>query len=337
MRFEVRNERLYPVQITLQMRQPGASAANSPTEKLTFTPQDCETWLQAKRIARVSAAMVEELDNHLTTTHLNTEQYAVAAYRNLRRNPLRHLLFPHLKEAVSSTAPRPICATHAYAHAANLFYDVLTEYVEYFFDQHMDEITAHWYEVHIFSQDLVQHSAPDFLCRFLQRSVADRPAQARGWFSPEERMDVNVPRFVVNGVPRAVQPVTHSDIALSSDIENMKQVCRYTIYHSTFKHTWANARQYDDGGELAYNGLGLRYGNNGVFAPESDPSIAPPPDRATEQLWISCMLSRSVYGFVMRNEDRDINPVFVDMLDRRRAEFAAVGLDIDTIQSRTNI
>src|SRR5690606_31331374 len=113
--------------------------------------------------------------------------------------------------------------------------------------------------------------------------------------------------------------------------------CRYTIHHATFKHTWANARQYDDGGEIGYNALGVRYGKNGVFGPESDHDIAPPPDRATELLWISCMLSRSVYGYITRNEDRDIHPAFVDLLERYREDFAALDVDIDTIQSRTNI
>ncbi len=379
MRFEVHNERMFPVQITLHMRQPGATEANAPTEKLTFRPQDGDRWLQAKRIARVSGALVAELDNHLVTTHLNTEQYAIAAYRNLRKNPLRYLLFPHLKEVVlidhsadsfllgptgyvtrasaltdESSGLRirqvmgtldwknwrplkPVCEAHTYAKAANLFWKVLGEYVDEFFEQHADAIADHWYEVHMFSQELVEHSAPDFLCRFLGSTVAGRPAADRSWFTTEERMDLSVPRYVVNGVPRAVQPVTLSDISNAADIENMKQVCRYAIFHATFKHTWANARQYDDGGEILYNCLGLRYGENGVFGPESDESIAPPPDRATELLWISCMLSRAVYGYITRNEDRDIDPAFVDLLERHREEFAAIGLDIDSIQSRTNI
>lgn len=379
MRFEVRDERLYPVQITLHLREPGVTAPNAPTQRLTFTPDDGERWMQAKRIARVSAAMVAELDNHLTTTHLNTEQYAIAAYRNLRKNPLRFLLFPHLKEVVLinhsgndflmgergyfTTASaltlesvklrirqvmgtldwknwrpiQPICETHSYAKAANLFWDALSEYVDDFFEQYAEEIAEHWYEVHMFSRDLVEHSPPDFLCRFLTGAVAGRPAEARRWFTTDERMDVDIPRYVVNGVPRAVQPVTQSDVPASSDIENMKQVCRYTIYHATFKHTWANARQYVDGGEILYNCLGLRYGENGLFVPESDHSVAPPPDRASQLLWISYMLSRSVYGHIMRNEDHDINPAFLETLEERRAEFAAVGLDIDTIQSRTNI
>jgi hypothetical protein len=39
----------------------------------------------------------------------------------------------------------------------------------------------------------------------------------------------------------------------------------------------------------------------------------------------------------MRNEDNDINPALLELLEERREDFASVGLDIDTIQSRTNI
>jgi len=379
MRFEVREGKLYPVRITLWLRKPGVTEPNALTEKLTFTPEDGERWMQAKRIARVSAAVVGEMDNHLATTHLNTEQYAIAAYRNLRKNPIRYLLFPHIKEVVlidhradsfllgptgfvtRATALtgeafqqriaqvlgtldwknwrpiQPICEAHSYAKVANLFWEVLTEFVDDFFEEHAEEIADYWYEVHLFSQDLVEHSVPDFLCRYLSAAVGGRPEQARSWFTPEERMDLSIPRYVVNGVPRAVRPVTLSNLPMPGDIEDMKQVCRDVIYHATFKHTWANARQYDDVGEIVYNSLGIRYGENGPFGPESDSSIAPPPDIATEQLRIGRMLSTSVYGYITRNEDNDIHPAFIDLLQRRRGEFEALGFDIDTIQSRTNI
>jgi CRP-like cAMP-binding protein len=379
MRFEVRDGKLYPVRITLAIRKPGVTEPNASTEKLTFTPADGERWMQAKRIARVSAAAASEMDNHFATTHVNVEQYAVAAYRNLRKNPVRTLLFPHIKDVVlinhssnsfllgptgfvtratALTAEswlerilqvlgtldwknwrpiQPICETHRYARIANLFWDVLSEYVDEFFDQHSEEIAGHWFEVHAFSQDLVEHSVPDFLCRYLEGAARGRPPEARAWFTADERMDLDVPRWVVDGVPRAVQPVTLSNTPTAADLDNLKQVCRYVVFHATFKHTWANALQYDDGGEILYNGLGLRYGDEGVFVPESDHSVAPPPDQASEQLWISRMLSFAVYGYITKNEDRDIHPAFIEALNRRRKDFEALGFDIASIQSRTNI
>jgi len=92
-----------------------------------------------------------------------------------------------------------------------------------------------------------------------------------------------------------------------------------------------------DGGELLYSGICLRHGANGVLSPEEDHSIAPPPDLATDQLWFAWMLSSTNYGFITRNEDHDIHPQFVRLLQQKRAVFEAVGFDINTIQSRVNI
>ncbi|MCB0036053.1 MAG: hypothetical protein KDE51_18610, partial [Anaerolineales bacterium] len=112
---------------------------------------------------------------------------------------------------------------------------------------------------------------------------------------------------------------------------------RYIIMHATLMHDWPNAKQYEGGGEIAYMSLGLRYGNNGPFAPETDESIAPSPLIASEQLFISYMLSHGGYGFVIKNESRDINPDFIRLLRQRADKFAALGLDINKIQSRINI
>ena len=219
--FELRDGRVYPVEIGLQFRQRGHTEPNSPQEPMQrFTPADGDRWLQAKRVARVSAALHAELDVHLCQTHLNTEQYALAAYRNLRLSPVRYLLHPHLKEvilinreanqrllgengyitrATAFTAeslnqrirqsvgmldwkhwqPRRILSEHhQYARAAHLFWDVLTEYVHWFFEEHREAIVEHWYEVYRFSRDLVSHSAPfscAATCAARRRLIAGQP------------------------------------------------------------------------------------------------------------------------------------------------------------------
>ncbi len=382
--FELRDGLPFPVEIALQFRQRGHTEANAPQDApLHFKPDDGPRWEQAKRVARVSAALFAELDVHFAQTHLNTEQYAIPVYRNLRANPLRYLLHPHVKEVViinheantwllgetgyitQSTAftaasiqkrvrqtvgtldwknwqpRRALSPRHQYALAANLFWEVLTEYVDWFFDEHRPRIEEHWYEVRRFSDDLVSHSVPFFLCGFLRGcSEVDPVSGAKkpgDWFQPDERIDFSVPRAVVGGEEKAIQPVTRSDVCDHEGWENMKQLCRYVIFHATFMHTWSNSRQYDDGGELTYNGLGLRYGDRGVLVPETDHSIAPPPALATKQLWFAWLLSQTGYGYIMKNEEHDVHPKLVELLRRRKAEFAAIGIDINTIQSRTNI
>lgn len=381
--LELRGEKLYPVKIQLQFRRRGdLSAQPRMEEPLLFTPQDGERWLQAKRVARVSAALSAEMDMHLGQTHLNVEQYAVAAYRNFRKSPLRFLLLPHLKEVVlinqeadrwllgkdgyvtrgtALTADawgkrlrqtlgmldwknwrprRVISPSHHYARAAHLFWEVITEFVESFFAENETGIRDHWYEVHRFSRDLVEHSVPFFLCEFLRRKLLPDgkfDPQANTWFDTSERMDLTLPRPEVEGQPVAVQPVTLSDESDDDGMENMKQVARYAIFHATFFHSWPNSRQLDDCGELLYNGLGLRHGDHGVLAPESDHSIAPPPHHASEQLWFASALTKTEFGFIMTNEERDVHPKFIELLRARRSEFADLGVDIYRIQSRVNI
>lgn len=379
MRFGPAGDGITPTEIILHVREPGATAPHAPTRRVVARPGDGDRWSQAKRIARTSAALIAELDQHLVSTHLNLEQYAIPAYRHLRRNPIRLLLIPHLRDVALSNRTadslllgpagflvrgtalteeglrqrirdvlgtldwkawrpqRPVCAAHTAAHAGQLFWSVLTEYVDEFLAQHADAIAEHWTEIRRFSDDLVAHSAPAFVCGFLRATVEGRPPEARPWFTTEERMDLAAPRPHVAGVPQAVHPVTQDDAPRPDDWAALAQLCRYVIHHATFKHTWANRQQYDDGGELRYATLGLRYGPDGIFGPESDDAMLPPPAEASESLWIAYMLSHAVYGLIMRNEDRDVHPALREQLARRRHEFAAVGVNIDSFQSRTNI
>jgi hypothetical protein len=102
-------------------------------------------------------------------------------------------------------------------------------------------------------------------------------------------------------------------------------------------HWWSNSKQYDEGGELRFNGLGLKYGDNGIFTTEDDDSVLPPPEDATMQLWISYMLSNTNFGFILKNEEKDIHPQFIELLKKYKEEFEALGVDISLIPSRTNI
>ena len=123
------------------------------------------------------------------------------------------------------------------------------------------------------------------------------------------------------------------------DWQNLRDACAYAIFQATFGHTWANSKQYDDIGEVLYACLGLRYGDSreGVLGAESDLSIAPSPEHATQMMWWSNMLSRTSYGFIMANEDGDISPQFLAALEAKRQNFADFGLSIDDLQSRINI
>jgi hypothetical protein len=73
------------------------------------------------------------------------------------------------------------------------------------------------------------------------------------------------------------------------------------------------------------------------LAPESDNDIAPDLTRSTQMLWFTNFLSRTEYGFITRNEERDLDPLLIRLLEEQREEFKALEVDIDAIKSRTNI
>ena len=89
-----------PLPVSIKLTGQLNAIDKEPWQEHFFTPAMEPGWTYAKRIARVNGAFCTEVDEHFAGTHLNTEQYAIAAYRNLRLNPVACLLLPHLKEVV---------------------------------------------------------------------------------------------------------------------------------------------------------------------------------------------------------------------------------------------
>lgn len=242
---------------------------------------------------------------------------------------------------------QPISEAHTYAKASNLFWDIVFEFVSDFIDHpdNKDQILAHWFEIYCFSQDLVNHSVPFFLCNYLQQALLDGKGKIKGgsdWYNQDHRMDLNDDRPEVDGIKKAVSKITDKmdgEEVTDEDLNHLKQACTYMIYQATFGHTWSNSKQYDDIGEVLYCSLGIRFGDgpDGVMGPESDHSIAPDLTRSTQMMWWSNMLSRTGYGFIMADEDKDVPPDLRKSLEKHRQAFADLDLDIDIIQSRTNI
>jgi hypothetical protein len=354
-----------------------------PWQTHSFTPADGELWLAAKRLARVCGAVTAEVDEHFAGTHVNTEQYAIAAYRNFRKSPISFLLFPHVKEValINATADKtivggylpvatalteqgleqriydalgsqnwkgwkpmtPVCKRHNYAHAENLFWKLTGDFIDWFFITYKDEIIREWCEVYNFSQNLVNHSAAVFGSSYdfsheprEEKRLEERIKYANLVYSYDRRNSTEY----INGDLKVISPITkESTFKFEEDFVNLKEACRYIIMMATFSHTWINEHQCDDLGEILYNCGGLRFGEKkiGVMAPELDLSIAPDLTRATQMLWFTNLLSRTEYGFITQNEEHDIHPYFIELLLKHKAEFEKYGVDVEAIESRTNI
>ncbi len=212
-RFTVRPDGL-PIPVEIRLTGPLNSINKDPWQERILTPQNGDDWLHAKRVVRVNGAFTTELDEHFTGTHLDTEQYAIAAYRNLRLNPISTLLLPHLKEVVlinhsankillkdfiphvTALTPaglnqrtrdvlgvqdwknwrpmKPINETHTSAQAEDLFWETTYSYVSEFIDANINEIKKYWFEVYRFSEDLINHSVPVFLSDLDMDSLSEK-------------------------------------------------------------------------------------------------------------------------------------------------------------------
>lgn len=376
-----------PTPVEIRLVGPLNAYNRDPWQTRVFTPEDGDNWQHAKRIARVNGGLCTEVDEHFAGTHTNTEQYAVAAYRNLRMSPMATLLFPHLKEVTlinhsadkillqdyipkasaltnngllarckdtmgmldwkSWECPKPLSDAHTSAKAENLFWKLTEDYVRWFITNNLDEIKKYWFEVYCFSEDLVNHSVPVFLSDVdwskLSEQEQQRFKQMKEYLSGQFSFDFSLPRENRNGVLRAVSPITLSKTFPEYDadnaINNLVKASTYMIFVATYLHTWANEHQYQDIGEVLYNCLGLRFGNkeSGVLAPESDLSIAPDLTRSTQMMWFSNLLSRTEYGFITKDEEKDINPYYSNLLLAHKDEFLSYGVNVEEIESRTNI
>lgn len=240
----------------------------------------------------------------------------------------------------------PISPAHDVAATDLLFWQITKSYVEDFIDSNLEEIKKYWLEIYCFSQDLLKHSVPVFLSNVdLEKMSPNQLKQAMDrleYYQFKYGFNPSLDRDYINGELKAVSPITKSknpNEVSAEDIKNLKESCIYMIFVATYLHTWINEHQYDELGELLYNCVGLRFGDgeDGVMAPESDLRIAPDLKNATEILWFVNLLSRTEFGFITRNEEGDVNPAFSELLLSKKEEFLHLGVEVENIESRTNI
>lgn len=372
--FELEGGKLLPTAITVQSRYPDSYPPHSRLkDPVTYTPKDWAKWLQAKRIFRTNSFFAAEMIEHYVKAHLQMEQYTIAAFRNLRKNPVRLILSPHIKSLVNINQradevlvsptiglvttngplvpasvvqickesmatydwkgwkPRqPICESHTFAKITNLYWQVLTEYIDAFFEDYQEEIVKEWGEIHRLSDDIIEHS------------VAYQPSQPCGssldndydWYDYNELDKPDIPRTTVNGKVKATRPITNSDQPSAEDIQNLKEFCRYVVFIITLWHSWVNDSQADEGGEIFYNSLALR---NGSFGNENDPNIAPNILESTNLIYMVNVLTAIKYGYILKNEDDDIPEKFRTTLASYKQKFADLGYDVGNIRALINV
>lgn len=369
--FELKEGKLVVTAITVQSRYPNSFAPYSALkDPVTYTPADGDKWLQAKRIFRTNSFFAAEMTEHYIKAHLQMEQYTIATFRNLRKNPVRLLLYPHVKSLVNINQradevlvsptvglvttngpltpasvvqvckeqmasfdwkgwqPRqPLCESHTFAKIANLYWQVLTEAIDNFFQSNQEDIIAEWAEIHRLSDDIIEHSVA-------YQSLPEIKDDEYEWYDRHELDKPEIPRVTVNGAVKATRPITTTDQPSASDLDNLKEFVRYVIFHITFWHSWVNDAQADEGGEIFYNSLALR---GGSFGNEDDPAIAPNTLESTNLIYMVNVLTAIKYGYILKNEDDDVVLELRTALARYKKEFADCGYDIANIRALINV
>jgi lipoxygenase len=365
--FRLKDGALSLESIVVTKRVAGAASADAAYEEpVTYTSAD-PAWKGVKRLFRVNYFLFGEITTHLSATHLNVEQYIVPIRRNVHRSPVARLLNPHFygtvavnlganglliapqglipqTAAVTPTSvgviaqrsfteynwagwsPRqPLCEAHRYAHLANLYWEFIGDYVSDFFKANDDEIREHWPEIHRMSQELVAHAAsyePQDASLYYDGAEINTPDKEH-----PERGELG---------PSAVSAITTSDTADAPGVANLLQVCRYLLYITTFQHSWVNDTQYDIGGEVRFATLGVSGDLTDAAVLEGPLEEQVRPYDALQHPFYTYMLTKTRYGYLMRNEDDDVPLALRQRLADRQADFKALGLDVRYIRSRIN-
>jgi lipoxygenase/macrophage migration inhibitory factor (MIF) len=358
-RFRSDGAVLTPVDIAI-----GVNTEDDPAKFTTFTPADAAKWLFAKRLIRAHHHnVIAQFQGHLAFTHFNLEQYAIAFMRCIRQNPIRGLLFPFLREVMAINAKgrdtlvggqditgliepmqktsltawitdsigrqdwkgwkprRPLCAAHNYAHCADVYWTILTSIVDDYFEKHLRGIEQRWGEILNFSNALVANSVP-----FVEQGL-EEPTWSGNWYCMNEISERG------RAGQKALHPVTlvvsHPE---NQDLDNLKQLCKYVIFHSTFFHSWTHAYMMTDLGELRYSGM-VR---NGGLGPESDDTLIAPPLHMMYALGSTATLSGMNCGYMVLNEEGDASALLIEKITAAKQQFAAWEFDISHLCSRLN-
>ena len=357
--------KLSVTEVSLQYRQhqpgkdslPPVGEGSTVGEWKTYRTGDAD-FEEALKEFRIAYMVAGETDMHLGAGHLNVEQYAVAAFRNLHDTPLANLLFPFLREVVlinhegngiifgdTGVIPGISALTPAGVEKrlkeeiGGLNWKDYSPRSPLSNDHHFAHIANRYWDIlGEFVDDFFEnnndgirgswHAVRKFSHDLVSHAYPYRPAQDAEhdvWADTNEIGTPDAPRQVIDGVLRAVSPVAKSAQPNAEEMQNLKEVCRYAIFMASFWHSWCNDHQPDDGGEIAYAALGRR-----------DDKVAEIED-ASRQLFLVHVLAESKHGLILDNENGDIPQGFLNRMRAALPFFAAHEYDGELMRSMINI
>lgn len=234
------------------------------TEKQEYKPADTE-WEQAKKIFRTAELVYHESRCHLGRTHINIDQYAMALYRNVVNNPVKKLLEPHLegvlninqrggtniigfKDIDGSNVDGMIPFTSAISlEGLNILLKEEISGLTYRNWSPREDTIPDYVENNYFDRAAI--TMWNILNEYVADFFAENQAAIQEYWSEIEGMSEDLSSHSI------LKPELGTlDIKTMDDL---KQLCVYVIYTSSFYHSWVNMKQYEDGGDVEFGAMGL--------------------------------------------------------------------------------
>ncbi|WP_019502935.1 lipoxygenase family protein [Pseudanabaena sp. PCC 6802] len=320
-RFVLRGHSLYAHSIQYVLRE-GNNISNAP---ITNSPGDAD-WEWAKRLFRSAEFLFQETQAHLARTHLNVEQYAMAYYRNVKNNKIAELLEPHFEGLlnINKLGANIIFGDEGVIPQSST---ISTTDVEKLLKEEVSRLNYHtWHPRMQALQDFVSNNHYDRAAIAVWEIVE----QYVGKFFQDYESAIRSDWAEIEGMSQDL--VGHSILKRElgtlkiHNINDLKKLCIYVIYHSSFLHSWTNYKQYEDGGDIEYAALGLWDEKH----PSFDPAVAA--KRNIGQVLITWTLSSVRYNPIMENG----SSLLKDLLWQRRDEIQP-GLPLEMLMMSIHI
>lgn len=377
-KLKLENDRLLPVEITLQFREDNRLEQNPPMkEPQTYTPEDGNRWLQAKRVVRATyLGVLGEVKWHLGFCHFNMEQYALSFFRNIRKNPIRNFLYPHIKEVVhindfgrdilvdpntgffAELEPMLVKSSQPEADMLSWVRSSLGTYDWTNWQPLTPICDSHNYAKigNLYWKILTTHTDEFF--------AANRDEIIKNW-DEIIRFSEELVKYSVPYRPLSLEQVKDDDpwydlgeIGDNSaqgrvTIDGVLKAIRPIATSENFKEAdLANLKQVCR--YIIYvctfshtwihihqkDELGeIKYGTllrNGSMGDEDDENVLPGQRIAALILGVNHMLDNFKYGYMLKNEDGDVPPRLIELLTNKKTEFEQLGFDLNLLRSRLN-
>lgn len=291
---------------------------------VTQRPGDSE-WEWAKRLFRGAEFVFQEIQSHLGRTHMNIDQYAMAYYRNIVDSPIRLLLEPHLDGLlnINKLGASLIIGNTGFIPEASA---LDTSEVDKVLRDEIRQLTYRWSPRVQALPDSIQNNHFDraaltywnVLERYVDGFFQKHEAELRATWPEVEAMSADL-------VAHSILKPESGSLKIDS-IQDLRQLCVYVMYISSFFHSWVNNKQYEDGGDVGYATIGLWDSHHPSFDPAA---VALKEAKQTTLLWT---LSSTRYNPLMEVGP----PQLRDLLWQHRADIEP-GIALDSIMASINI